>query len=427
MKTFIKLIFLGIVTAITWQYLENNNINIKDKLAEAAEWIYDKLKEIESSSDEKEITEEDSNSVFPDEPGTTASYQKSRSAYSGIEHPDNTTIYNEAEIKVDAAPEWTGDEVEWVKAATSEYSPDSWYLLMQYDSLPEYDKAELTDGLTSSSHKSTSTFHYLEGSTRTDLISSMSIDVHEIAHGYYSRNTFRYAREKNLKLNWDNAEGFLYLSPEKYYFLSFPLKHLFPSRKIAGAIPQNLRTFRFDTYIEGNTSTQQNGIFGLLNEMHAYYLGSRHSYDMIEAFKLAEGSDEDGLISWIRHCQSEMAAFYEFDYFIREYLLLMKAEYSPGYVALKSYDTFRHAYSYVRTSYLNLTEDYQRRIDSEIEKMNNSGSSEAAVVEGKLWIRNKATGRSNGITIFSEDRETLLPILTSDRYNILFQDFKGIE
>jgi hypothetical protein len=32
-------------------------------------------------------------------------------------------------------------------------------------------------------------------------------------------------------------------------------------------IPRNLRTFRFDTYVDGITSTQSEGVIGLLNEL----------------------------------------------------------------------------------------------------------------------------------------------------------------
>ncbi len=110
---------------------------------------------------------------------------------------------------------------EWIKAATKEYSPDSWALLMQYESLPERTEAESADGRIAVTEKSVSTFHYLEGKSRSELILSMATNVHEIAHAYCGQNIFRHARENKLRLDINKAEEFFFSLPiNRFLFLS---------------------------------------------------------------------------------------------------------------------------------------------------------------------------------------------------------------
>ena len=428
MKTIIKLIFLGIVVAVTWQYLENNNINVAEKIEGSAEWLKARMKEFESTpppvisqSDEPYETERPESESLTNA-GSGDNYQAYNSIVTGSTWGDPAPSYQESAEEV--PEEVSSDEaVEWVKAATKKYSPDSWYMLMEYDELPARAEAKLTNGTTSESNKPAGTFSYLRGSGRTEIILSMSTNVHEIGHGYYHQNVFRYANENNLQLDWDNADGFIYLSQGKSFYLSFPAKYLFPSAELKASIPVSLRTFRFDTYIDGNTSTQEDGVLGLLNEMHAYFLGSRFTYDMLDAYKSAEASESDGLIEWVSSISSEMTAFYEFDFFIKEYLFNMKSNYPDSYKQLKAYRNFSLAYAEVRKYYTDLINSYQERVDSEIRKINASGSHEAHMEGVELWIKSTATGRSRGSDIFYEDRMKLLPVLESIRYNEIISDF----
>ena len=69
------------------------------------------------------------------------------------------------------------------------------------------------------------------------------------------------------------------------------------------------------------------GIIGLLNKLHAYYLGSKFSYEMYPAYVEAAGDRFNGLLLWIRKSQSSMDALFEFSYYIFEYLLKMQRDY----------------------------------------------------------------------------------------------------
>ena len=315
--------------------------------------------------------------------------------------------------------------VEWIKESTREHSPDSWYLLMQYEKLPLLTEASTADDGIITTQKAAETFHYLRGRTRLDLLASMETNVHEIAHAYFDQNVFRYVRENNLNMNWDNVHGYIYISPSKGFYITYPMKSMFPSRELMEVISADLRTYRFETYIDGTTSTQSEGVIGLLNELNAYYNGSRYCYDMLIPYKTAAGSEAAGLFEWVTRTQSSMSAFYEFDFFIREYLLYMKKNYPANYEKLKSYRPFTEAYMTVYTLYKELLGKYQDRIRGEVRLLNSSGNAEAKIEKGWLWVRMENSNVSSGAPIFSEYRETLLPMLESRRYRETDGDFTG--
>ncbi|HUV01538.1 MAG TPA: hypothetical protein VMW32_11290 [Bacteroidales bacterium] len=319
------------------------------------------------------------------------------------------------------------DRKEWIKDVTKKYSPDSWDLLMKYESLPEKQEAEAADDRIASTEKSVSTFYYLEGRSRTDLLSSMATNVHEIAHAYSGQNIFRHARENSIELDMNKAEQFFYYSPSRSFFISFPLKSLFPSKELKAVIPKTHRTFRFDTYINGITSTQEEGIIGLLNELHSYYLESKFCYELLEPYKIAEGSDASGFFEWVHNSQSRMSAFFEFDYFIKEYLLYMKKEYPAGYRELKNCKSFIEAYTSIRTSYNELINIYLQKIKIEMTGLNSSGKAEVSLENYMLWVREGNRNTSVGTPVFSADMEILLSVLESSRYMKISEDFPDIK
>lgn len=313
--------------------------------------------------------------------------------------------------------------IEWVKECVKKYSPGSWFMLMQYERLPESAEVPTTDDGIATTQKAAGTFHYLRGRSRIDLLVSMETNVHEIAHAYFDQNVYRYLRENKLKLNPHNAQGYIYLSPSKSLYVSFPLNSMFPSGELESEIPDGLRTYRYDTYINGNTSTQSDGVIGLLNELNAYFLGSEYCFDMLEPYKEAAGSDATGLFEWVTHTQSTMSAFYEFDFFIKEYLLNMKRKHEADYEILRSYIPFTEAFRTLHKMYADLVERYQERIKNEMKLLNSSGEAEVGTDKGWLWVKAGNSHISSGTPIFSKEKETLLTVLESRRYRDIEKDF----
>jgi hypothetical protein len=118
-----------------------------------------------------------------------------------------------------------------------------------------------------------------------------------------------------------------------------------------------------------------------------------------------------------------MTAFYEFDFFIREYLLYMKKIYAANYEKLKLYRPFTEAYMTIYTLYKELIDNYQEHIKDEVKLLNSSGNAEAKIEKGWLWVRAENSNVSSGAPIFSEYSETLLTVLESRRYTEIERDF----
>jgi hypothetical protein len=404
MKLILKLVILGIVAFLIFNYSGSHNFSTNDKYPGNSAYM-------EGANIVRLLADKDkgNETVVP-----------ARSLAPGMKnnYPPLFTPEFRKELELQRVA-----NVSWIKSSSQRYSPDTWYMLMQYDMLPSSAMADVDDGGVASSEKPTDTFHYLRGRSRLDLLASMEKNVHEIAHGYFDQNVFRYLRDNNMKMTQGDICGFIYISPSRSFYISFPRKAMFPSHDLGEDIPKELRTYRFGTYIEGNTSTQDDGVIGLLNELHAYYLGSKYCFDMLEPYKTAAGEDAAGLFQWVTNTQSTMSAFYEFDFFIREYLLYMKKHHVADYDMLRSYRPFVESYLTLRRLYKELIDNYQDRIKEEMKHLNSSRNSVARLEKGWLWVRSGKSNVSSGTPLFSKDKDMLQPVLDSKHYREIETDF----
>jgi len=315
------------------------------------------------------------------------------------------------------------DNSEWIKAATRTYSPSSWDLLMKYEKMPAEIDGERKGWWIVTLKKPVGTFDHLKGeNNKVDLIDRMALNVRVVDLALQRHDLFRYAKDNKMQMDWDHAEVLLNFPPAKSCFISFPLKSLFPAAAIAEGIPKDRQTFYYDTYVKGGSITQRFGIVGLLEEYHGYLIGSKFYFDMLEAYKTLEGTDTNGFFEWARSSQSTMAAFYELDYFIREYLLYMKEHKPADYEALKAHKPFAEAYGMIRSSYERLMEQYFALIDAEMKRLNSPERIRIGLDNGLLWIRS-ADGRNVTGTHVLPEREKLIALLNSDRYSAVIKDF----
>ncbi len=313
---------------------------------------------------------------------------------------------------------------EWVKEATKRYSPVSWNLLMRYESLPPELEGARKGGWTVTMKKPTATFDNLlpGGISRSESIDHMAINIACIVLTLQRFQVFSYTRENNLLMDWDSAEAFFYLSPSRSFYVSFPMRSLFPAGELALEIPDNLKTPLFNAYLKESTITKRFGVIGLLEEFHSHYFQSKFYLDMREAYKLAAESDADAFLEWVRHSQSTLDAFFEFDFFIREYLLYMKRNRAADYEVLKSCRPFVEAYGAIRSSYEGLVIQYQDLIQTEMQRLKTSGKTEIGLENNILWIRAAGSLQSKGAKVLPV-KHNLTPVLTSDRYRNIMPDF----
>ena len=91
------------------------------------------------------------------------------------------------------------------------------------------------------------------------IIDSIDTAVHEETHGY----SFYYAKNYNQTAYFVGNKKTVHVTHTKVY----------RSKTMAGSIPKNLRTFRYNIYVakpRANLASDVQGAYGLLNEFMAY-------------------------------------------------------------------------------------------------------------------------------------------------------------
>jgi len=252
----------------------------------------------------------------------------------------------------------------WILDRMQSHSPSSLQLLKSYEKLPNQLEIERGGSVISTS-KSTYALYYVEDGNYESALVSMSTNVHEIGHAYGGLIHFAELMSCNCDktIEFEDIQQGFYHAPGEQYWIEIEQGYIFPSSELSETIPYELHTFRYDTYIEGTSSTQAHGVIGLLDELNAYYLGSKYQYDMLPVYKEVFGSDY--LNQWVKHSASEMTAFFEFDFFIKEYLLFAKNYAPETYYYLKNSPDFRKAYQTTQRKYSLLTAAYEAKIETE--------------------------------------------------------------
>ena len=256
-----------------------------------------------------------------------------------------------------------GDNLNWVLTKLYQNSPSLYEMLIRYDNLPQSMSYKINNSTITTS-KSMPTYKYVETDNKKNALESMSTNIHEAGHMY--GHQIYYLLNNNTSNNEDfgaifaNVDQGFYLGPNEEYWVSIPKTYIFPSSELVAQIPQNLRTFRFDTYINGTSSTQSHGIVGLMDEFHAYYLGSQCNFDLLPAYKELDPSYF--LSTWIGNSKSEITAYYEFDFFIKEYLLYAMKNRPATYNYLKNDSKFVFIYNEIRNKYGALIAAYEKTI-----------------------------------------------------------------
>ena len=166
---------------------------------------------------------------------------------------------------------------------------------------------------------------YIDGYEEKDIIQGLGTAVHEISHGYTFRMHYQYRQQTNQLDDLEATYSLIYQNPSQQTLI----KHstTFPSREMIKSFPESLRTPRFSTYISTKQdvqSTQQSGVYGLLDEWNAYYLDTRLACNLFEYYQNETPQKPE---DWLRFMEGVDGVFYahlEFKLYILKYLIFAK-------------------------------------------------------------------------------------------------------
>jgi hypothetical protein len=149
---------------------------------------------------------------------------------------------------------------------------------------------------------------------------------------------------------------------------------------VTGSLPTNLRSFRWNTYVAPNAepTANQHGIYGLLDELNAYYRDLKAVYECYPYLADINGFEDSDIamayISALATDGSPAGAFYEFKYWSLLYLLHLKEKNPVQYREIANNQNFLKVFFYVYDHFEELVEGMiPQRVDEFIRRLNDAG------------------------------------------------------
>jgi hypothetical protein len=222
------------------------------------------------------------------------------------------------------------------------------------------------------------------GDSLPEYLNELPTLIHEANHEYNSKQ----GEAINQKRYYFTT------SSEKFVLNTFPV---FPSSELNALAPvaDKKKIFRYETYITSKTpylDSRVNGIFGLLEEMNAYYHSMNCSLSLFDYYEDHYGfSDPAVWVNWLGAMGSYRYAGNEFSIFISWYLQTAKAKHPAifnritGDAAIKTMYRFLHQQNMLQ----------QKRYDQYLKKILDQFGNSLYINNGSIFIRQ--TGRGFGL------------------------------
>jgi hypothetical protein len=260
--------------------------------------------------------------------------------------------------------------------------------------------------------------HWLSTETPVNYIASFSTGVHECYHGYNS-TAGKYYLDKDGKKPLGLDEYFCYYikKGEKYIVKR---TDVFPSAEMLKQFSLSTKMERFSTYIypsAENQSTQQDGVYALLDEWNAYYLGMKTLNELIPYAKKSMEPTADNWKEYFFNINSDFIAYIEFKLYIANYLVYAKISHPDMYDKIIANKDFIKAYNAVDKAYGAQVDKYLTDKKSLIDYLNSNGLN---VSEDETSINFGQDGIGNYVYKYKR----VILELQKEKYASVFADLK---
>ena len=293
------------------------------------------------------------------------------------------------------------------------YSENSYYILKKYDEAPQqysFGNTTITLG------EKTNFLIYVTGDSDKDIIKSLNTLVHEMCHAFTSTLVYQYLQEQNIEnFNFDDHYFLFYVDNQKSILV--PRTKVFRTNEIHESIPEKLQTMRYKIYIypSSEIGSQIDGIYGLLNELNAYYHGTRTTLDFLDYYsKIAH----DNPMHWLEFFSDVNGTYFahlEFKFYILKYLLFARDHYPEIYQGILANDQFIKAFKIIDSNYSELIKKYFKIKSEILQDLQNKGI-ESSEDEEYIFVENRGCGNFLGTYKKFEDelnQPEYLSILTA--------------
>ena len=298
-----------------------------------------------------------------------------------------------------------------------DYSPTGYYIVNQYETAPE----EVEFQKWKTKFKKSDFMNFVRGDSIEDLLRSINTVVHETAHSYILVKAYQLCKDRKGK----SIPGY-----DAYYIgnetnITVKKTPTFNTTEIIGSIPEPLRTFRFKTYVsdesDKNIRSKTAGVYGLLDEYHAYYHGTKAAFDLYPYYRDKMPESPEKWHNYFYGVNGSFAASMEFEFYILKYLQYAKANYPKIYRDILHNKDFCAAFFAIKKNHAQLAEDYFRVKEEIFEMLRKEGytvsEDERSYTIGNDRIRIKAD--NNLESYFLLQRE-----LEKEEYQVILKELE---
>ncbi len=199
---------------------------------------------------------------------------------------------------------------------------------------------------------------WIDGNSERDIVKSINTVVHEMCHGYAGKLYIKALMDQGLTPDGTYTSYYLGNGEMKL------VKHTdgFTTDKINSIFPKKLITSRYDTYVfpsSASMGSQQHGVYGLLDELHAYYAGTKAAYDFFQYYQEKDNSAE----GWSEYVTGYYVTFYaylEFKSYILYYMLYAKQNQPGVYNDILANEDYLYALRKTDENWTNLINDFKK-------------------------------------------------------------------
>lgn len=195
---------------------------------------------------------------------------------------------------------------------------------------------------------------YVDGHTEEELVRAYGTVIHELLHGY----------------NGIDFDSHAYLVAAGTS-ITVPMRKYFNSKELNGWLRQGVRdsVFRYGLYMGGSSTvaglttdvnrsadsevmSMKRGIYGLVEEMDAYYHDNLAQYEVIGYYLSHYGAgDQEHFGAYLEKVELQSVAYYEFRQFIAWYLVYAKRKHPDVYQDLVDNRALREVFTRVDAGY----------------------------------------------------------------------------
>jgi len=215
---------------------------------------------------------------------------------------------------------------------------------------------------------------YIKSTDVNGILSEINTGVHETTHDFTSLYAYKLLLEGGLKNL--GTSTYLCYTPYKNNPIVVRVTKVFPSAELNTVIPDDYQTERFATYVYPSKpiqGTQIHGVYGLLDEMHAYYKGTKACLDLKPFYETELEQTSANWISYFKNVYSTYFSYGEFRYFILKYLIYAKDKHPEVYEKIMENKEFKEAFLKTDKAFATLGTDIAKNKAEIIKKLKLKG------------------------------------------------------